>query len=292
MRDSTEYRPLHLSMTRHRKTRRLARLLGVPEWQAMGLVTSIWCEVLPLEPDGVLEGWADEDLADAIPGYQDSATTLIECLVTAGWCDRREDGVLVIHEAAEYADAMRKAEQREKARAKKRLQREGTSRDMSPKIGDTKGTSGDMSLREGDIEGTKVPIGEDRIGEDRRGSKSGAEAPQAGTAKKAKAKKRGPADFNGLLESPYEGHARAIDYFRENFPAYDGQHGRPSLKLKLAVLGEWFVSKASAAQQWTSPLGIHNALARDYGPARVSYEQDQRKPGQQRPLTLAEVLNG
>lgn len=126
MRDVSEFRPLHMSMSGHRKTKRLMRLLDLNLYEAMGVVTAMWCEVLDTEPDGVLDGWTDEDVANAIEwdDVKANANALVDSLVKAGWLDRRDDGVLVVHESVEYQGVVKKAHEREQARLRQADSRE------------------------------------------------------------------------------------------------------------------------------------------------------------------------
>lgn len=110
----------------HRKVRRLARALGIAPVLARGLLVSLWTQVLAEAPDGDLEGWTPEDVADAagVDGLTDppEPSALVETLVDAGWLDR-EGEHLRIHDWEEYSAELRQARQRSRERERKRKQR-------------------------------------------------------------------------------------------------------------------------------------------------------------------------
>lgn len=118
--------------------------------------------------------------------------------------------------------------------------------------------------------------------------------PMLTTKPKKSAKRRGPEDFNALLEEPYEGHPRALDFFKASFPAYDGKNGRLHLRTLLSRIKQHYVD-APPAKQWKTPEGIHVWLSKDYGAARYSWERDTKGTASgaySDTLTLSEVLHG
>lgn len=94
----------HTSLRNHRKLRKLARLLKVPQVTAVGLLEHLWwavAEVDSIGPDGRLDGWTAEDLASAASWAKD-AVSLIEALRTSGFLDQSDDGTFRVHDWADW----------------------------------------------------------------------------------------------------------------------------------------------------------------------------------------------
>jgi len=83
--------PVYISLLGHRKIRRLRRLLGVSERAARGLMIELWIHLLAQSPDGSLEGWTDQDIADAA-GWDGDPGVLLPAMVTAELVDQDDDG--------------------------------------------------------------------------------------------------------------------------------------------------------------------------------------------------------
>lgn len=104
----------------HIKTIRLERLLGVPKFQAVGILEMLFMLAIECADDGAVGKYSDEDIA-AYLGWPGEATALIQTLVTAGWLDEDPNCRLVIHDWMEHCpdfiyDRVRKREQRQAAK--------------------------------------------------------------------------------------------------------------------------------------------------------------------------------
>lgn len=109
-------------MSRHPKTLKLARLLGIKRREAVGLLHDLFSWGLEAaEKDGILAGLTAEDIADALDFPRKSAGKAIMALVESGYLDQSENEYS-IHNWYDYAgklydkresDAKRKREERE-----------------------------------------------------------------------------------------------------------------------------------------------------------------------------------
>lgn len=87
----------------HSKMRRLCRRLNIPQWQAVGVLESIWHLTGREAPRGDIGKLSDEDIALAID-YREDETKLIEALVASEWLDRDDTERLLVHDWHEHAD--------------------------------------------------------------------------------------------------------------------------------------------------------------------------------------------
>jgi hypothetical protein len=87
----------------HTKMKRLCRRLGIPQWQAVGLLESIWHLTAKEAPRGNIGKLSNEDIAFAID-YRGDESELIEALVHSGWLDRDPVERLLVHDWHEHAD--------------------------------------------------------------------------------------------------------------------------------------------------------------------------------------------
>lgn len=116
----------HQSLRDHPKTKRLARLLGLPEPHVVGLVHYLWYFALDYAPEGDLSTFDAADIADALR-WEGDPGALITALVDCGPGDssgflQHRDGRLVIHDWHTYAGRLiearrRNAERMREARA-------------------------------------------------------------------------------------------------------------------------------------------------------------------------------
>lgn len=81
-------------LRRHRKRRRLEKLIGAG---AVGYLVDLWIATAVSRPDGVLAGWGPADIAEEVDWTGDPEI-LIGALVESGFIDRRDDGVVVVHD--------------------------------------------------------------------------------------------------------------------------------------------------------------------------------------------------
>jgi len=291
---------LDICLPRHPKFLRLCRATSMSEPEALGTLGFLWMLAAEVAEDGKLGDFDPGDL-ERLLRWDGEAGDLVAALVRCGWLDQHEDGSLRVHD---WHHATGKGlHERALARARKRRQRAAqkdsvaSERDSHADVTPSCHAAVPRKSRhkqDGDGDG-------DGDGEDPN-SKPPAEKPSAhapGSAPeepKAKPRKRraGPEAFNALLEHPYKGHERALDFFRAEFPAYDGRNGRIDLRSKLARIKAWFVA-APPSKQWTTPSGIHDWLSKDYPSVRSSWERDTKGASygaHSSTLTLEEVLSG
>lgn len=116
---------LHQSLTTHKKTRRLARKLGlgVPEGipQTIGHLCLFWLWCVDGTEDGSLEGLDAQDIADAA-GWTGEPEVFLDAMVEAEFIEKKVDGTLEIHDWNDYIGKLMKKreESREKERNRKR----------------------------------------------------------------------------------------------------------------------------------------------------------------------------
>jgi len=97
----------------HPKTRRLAKLLGVPMFSAVGVLECVWHFTARHAIRGDIGRWNDHEIADAIGWPAEDAERLIPALVDAGWLDRCQSHRLVVHDWQDHCDeAVKKTVQR------------------------------------------------------------------------------------------------------------------------------------------------------------------------------------
>lgn len=80
---------------------RLKRKLGLPHWQAVGLLEAIWLFAMGNAMDGGIGKHTNEDIAAAIEWAGDP-DQLINNLIDTGWFDHHPECRLVIHDWAEH----------------------------------------------------------------------------------------------------------------------------------------------------------------------------------------------
>lgn len=81
---------------------KLKRRLGLPHWQAVGILESVWLFCMVNAQDGGIGRHANEDIAAAIEWHGD-ADQLIQNLVDTGWLDLHPEVRLCVHDWAEHA---------------------------------------------------------------------------------------------------------------------------------------------------------------------------------------------
>ncbi|VVS91046.1 hypothetical protein [Desulfoluna spongiiphila] len=89
---------LSIAFNNHRKRRRLARLLG---FGAEVYLIDLWLKVAVDRPSGHLEGWDEEDIADAC-GWMEDPKKLVTALVETQWLEKDAEGVYSIHDWCEH----------------------------------------------------------------------------------------------------------------------------------------------------------------------------------------------
>ena len=115
---------LHQSITTHKKTRRLARALGlgVPEGipQTIGHLCLFWLWCVDGSEDGCLTDLDAQDIADAA-GWTGDAEAFTEAMIKTEFIDRTPDG-LKIHDWDDYIGRL--MEKRKDAREKERIRKQ------------------------------------------------------------------------------------------------------------------------------------------------------------------------
>lgn len=116
---------LHQSLTTHKKTRRLARALGlgVPEGipQTIGHLCMFWLWCVDGTDNGSLEDFYAQDIADAA-GWTGDADVFLAAMVDTGFIDRGPDG-LEIHDWDDYIGRLITYREKERERNRKKSQR-------------------------------------------------------------------------------------------------------------------------------------------------------------------------
>lgn len=89
------YVPVHQELPRHRKVRKLGRILELKSWETLGLLVSVWIYAVEFSPDGIIDD--ADDLADTV-GWAEGGDHLCAALREAEWMDGD-----VLHDWDEYA---------------------------------------------------------------------------------------------------------------------------------------------------------------------------------------------
>lgn len=115
---------LHQSLTSHKKTRRLARALGlgVPEGipQTIGHLCLFWLWCVDGTEDGSLVDLDAQDIADAA-GWTGDAEAFTEAMIKTGFIEKGANG-LEIHDWDDYIGRL--LEKRQNAREKERIRKQ------------------------------------------------------------------------------------------------------------------------------------------------------------------------
>ena len=116
---------LHQSLTTHKKTRRLARALGlgVPDGipQTIGHLCLFWLWCVDGAEDGNLDDLDAQDIADAA-GWTGDPDVFMEAMIAAGFIDKNEDGICV-HGWDDYIGRLLAYRAKEKERNRQKSQR-------------------------------------------------------------------------------------------------------------------------------------------------------------------------
>jgi hypothetical protein len=135
----SDWIPSQVGIRDHPKTRRAARLLGVSRPTLIGHLHCLWWWVLDYAPDGDIDDFEPEDIADGA-GWEGDADTFVDALLMSGSKGRagfleRAGGRLLVHDWEDNQGAQFRA--RILAAQRKRAQRE---RDRDTEEGNTSGT--------------------------------------------------------------------------------------------------------------------------------------------------------
>ena len=102
-----QYIEVHSELTRHPKTKRLRRLLGIPVIYAKAHLVEIWTWAMDYAPNGDLTKYDVFDIAEAAEWEGDPEAflaALLDCGINggAGFLERTESGLLIIHDWHRY----------------------------------------------------------------------------------------------------------------------------------------------------------------------------------------------
>ena len=84
------------------KFKKLKRSLGLPEWQVIGLLESLWQLTARSSPQGDIGRFSNEDIAASIEWAGDE-DELIQSLVDCGWLQEDSEFRLVVHDWSDHA---------------------------------------------------------------------------------------------------------------------------------------------------------------------------------------------
>lgn len=87
----------------HRKTRRLAKALGIMPCFALGILEALWHVTSEQTPAGDIGRMSNQDMADEM-FYDGDADELVDALVLSGWLDVHPECRLAVHDWAQHAD--------------------------------------------------------------------------------------------------------------------------------------------------------------------------------------------
>ena len=87
----------------HPKTKRLARLLGVPRPHAVGILCMLWDSTDRLCPKGDIGHLDNEDIADEVC-WEGDPETLIQALIDSRWLDKNDEHRLIVHDWPDHAN--------------------------------------------------------------------------------------------------------------------------------------------------------------------------------------------
>ena len=118
--------PCYDSIREHYKTYSLANDLGITTYAAIGIVMSVSVWACDVAEDGNIGRHPNKAIARAV-GWEGDPAELVDALVRSGFLDWDEE-TLTIHNYKDYNGRL--VAQREKARERKRAQRERDKEDM------------------------------------------------------------------------------------------------------------------------------------------------------------------
>lgn len=87
----------------HRKTRRLAKIMGIAQPFALGLMESLWHVTAEQAPTGAIGRLSNQDIADEM-FWDGNADELIDALVSADLLEHHPRFRLIVHNYHKYAD--------------------------------------------------------------------------------------------------------------------------------------------------------------------------------------------
>lgn len=115
----------HQTLKEHPKTKRLARILSIPQPAVIGHLHCFWWWALDYAQEGDLSKYDEHDIADAAM-WDGDAEQFLSAMVDAGYLDD-EEGVYYIHDWMDYAGRLIERRQRDADRKRKERDVRGTS---------------------------------------------------------------------------------------------------------------------------------------------------------------------
>lgn len=93
---------------RNKKTKRLAKALGIPTWAAVGILEMLWHFTAEQSPAGDVGAWTDEEIAEEL-GWTGvvggvAMPSLVPTLIAEGFLDEDAEHRLIVHGWSEHAD--------------------------------------------------------------------------------------------------------------------------------------------------------------------------------------------
>ena len=119
----TPWIQVYANLPSHRKICKLRNALGMKSnYEATGLVVSLWCWAAINAPDGDLGGYSSRDISEAI-GYKKAPSKLIDVLADSGFIDIHGNGGAVIHDWYEHAALLMDSNEQQKKNTRERVRR-------------------------------------------------------------------------------------------------------------------------------------------------------------------------
>ncbi|NOY41176.1 MAG: hypothetical protein GXP26_04985 [Planctomycetes bacterium] len=135
----------------HPKTKRLARLLDVPSYAAVGILESIWHLTSEAADEGDIGRFSDDEIADYI-GWEHDSAQLIKALIESRWLDEHTEDRLSVHDWVDHCPGfVTERLKKRRARAAKKQKRDQTETTSDEQetgkdiAGTTEGQPGDKS---------------------------------------------------------------------------------------------------------------------------------------------------
>lgn len=125
----------------HVKTKRLKQALGIPQFQAVGILESLWQLAIDCADEGNVGKFSDEEIAAYMEWPEESASVLIGALLSAGYLDKCGQYRLVVHDWLDHCPTYIKERIRKRQARKQRKQT--TCAPLGPDKNGQGGTDGD-----------------------------------------------------------------------------------------------------------------------------------------------------
>ena len=115
---------VYSNLAEHPKIYALVDRLGLRRnYEAVGIVVSLWLWAAKNAPDGDLSGFPERAISAAIGVSSKKEKELCKALVEAGWLDEKTSGGFLIHDWDEYAELLIAFEKKQRRLGKARVER-------------------------------------------------------------------------------------------------------------------------------------------------------------------------